>query len=295
MKKSGFLEFKFTILLSALALSLFIFSCANLQSLVQQMSVKQPRVEVVGARLKSLSFSGAGLAFDVRVQNPNPVGIDLKEFHYQFLLNERPFLSGDKTESLKIEANGSNTIQIPLAFTFENIYKTWKNLRDKDTTRYQLKGDFAFNLPVLGRVSIPASKSGILPLAKIPKIKIKALHVKNLDFSKADFELVFQLTNPNGFSLDLKRMKYALQIAGKNWVSGESAKEASISPKGKSNLTIPVSVHFSQIGHALYSSIVNGKKLPYDFSGKINFSSSLPVLKNVDFPFKKKGILSITR
>ena len=69
---------------------------------------------------------------------------DLAQEQSTPIINGFPFLSGDKTESLKIEANRSNTIQTPLAFTFENIYKAWENLRDKDTTRYQFKGDFAF-------------------------------------------------------------------------------------------------------------------------------------------------------
>ncbi|NOY77929.1 MAG: LEA type 2 family protein, partial [Calditrichaeota bacterium] len=157
MNKS-FLKMRRVVLLGGVVLGLFILNCANVQSLIQHLSVEQPQVTVVGAQLKSLSFSGASLSFDVRVQNPNPVGIDLKEFHYDFLLDGHPFLSGDETQSLKIEPNGSNLLHIPVAFTFETIYKTWKDLRDKDTTRYQLKGVFGFDVPVLGRVRIPASK-----------------------------------------------------------------------------------------------------------------------------------------
>ncbi len=271
------------------------FGCATLQQLATRVSVKRPDVQVVGAKLQKLSFTDAGLLFDVAVKNPNAVGINLKGFHYDFILNGHSLLAGDKNDQLQIPANGSSRVQIPVSLNFMDIYRTYQSLKDQDTTHYQLKGDFSFNVPVLGLVKIPASKSGTLPLTKIPKIAIKTLHVKKLSFSQADLELVVKLTNPNGFSLNLKNMAYRFTVAGKNWLTGESAKQEAISAKGESDVSLPISIHFSDIGMAIYQAIVNGKPLPYNFSGKLKLSSSLPVLKNVDWPFRTSGQLSISR
>ena len=282
-------------LLVGLAIASLGFGCATLQQLATQVSVKRPDVHVVGAKLQKLSFTDAGLLFDVAVRNPNAVGINLKGFHYDFILNGHSLLAGDKNDELAIPANGANHVQIPVSLNFMDVYRTYQSLKNQDTTHYQLKGEFSFNVPVLGLVKIPASKSGTLPLAKIPKISIKTLRVKNLSFSQADLELVVKLTNPNGFSLNLKDMAYRFTVAGKNWLTGESAPQKAISSKGESDITLPVSIHFSDIGMAIYQAIVNGKPLPYNFSGKLKLSSSLPVLKNVEWPFQKNGQLSISR
>ncbi len=282
------------ILFLLLATSLGV-GCAALQQIATQVAVQKPDVQVVGARLQKLSFTQADLNFDVAVKNPNAVGIHLKGFHYDFILNGHSLLSGNKSEVLDIPANGTNKINIPVSLSFADVYKTYQSLKDKDTTRYQVKGDFSFQLPVLGLVKIPASKSGTLPLAKIPKIGIKTLRLKNLSFTKADLELVVKLTNPNGFTLNLNHLAYAFKVAGRNWLSGQSEPQKTISAKGENDIILPITLHFADIGMSFYNAIMNGKKLPYDFSGKLKLSSSLPVLKNVEWPFQKSGQLAISR
>ncbi len=295
MKKKKIQVYYSRFVLAALVLAGIGLGCATLQQLATQVSVKQPDVEVVGAHLQKLSFTDAELNFDVAVKNPNAVGIDLKGFHYDFLINGHSLLAGDKTDALKIPAKGSGMVQIPVTLNFVDLYKTFQALKNKDTVPYQLKGDFSFELPVLGLVKVPASKSGTLPLAKIPKIGIKTLRVKHLSFTKADFECVVKLTNPNGFSLNLKNFDYNFTVAGQKWLAGESAQQKTISAKGQSEIVFPITVNFADIGMSVYRSIVDGKPLPYHFAGKLKLSSSLPVFKNVEWPFRKSGTLSISR
>ena len=272
--------------------------CAGLGNMVQKMKPQAPQVSVADVKLNSLSFSGAELGFVLDVKNPNPVGVSLAGFDYDFLVEGASLLSGKKEEKLQIPSRGEEKVELPVRLTFRDVFSAIKSLANQDSFSYELRSHLRFDLPVVGRVSVPVKKSGALPVLQLPAISLEGLKVKNLSFSGLDAVLKVKVKNPSGISLLLQKLDYSLAVAGKNWIQSALAgggSQQKIPPKGSNVLEIPLHLNLMSIGTSLYSALKNGESLPYSFRGKIDLATSLPLVKPVEMPFQLEGKLPVVR
>jgi LEA14-like dessication related protein len=137
--------------------------------------VQEPKVNFSQVKMTGLTFDKVDLLFDIDINNPNSVGINLAGFDYDLFLNQNSFLKGDQQDGLEIKANGKETVKIPLSLDFKSIYQTFQSVKDLDSINYELKTGLSFNLPALGNIRIPVSKSGYIPSLKLPSIRIKSV------------------------------------------------------------------------------------------------------------------------
>ena len=187
--------------LIVLVSGLLVGSCSGLKKLAETASVKRPRVAFVGTEMTGLSFERVDLMFDIAVQNPNPLGIRLAGFDYDFLINGNSFISGDQQEGIEIRAQGEHTVHLPVSVAFVDLYEIFQNVKDKGRSAYELNCGFSFDLPILGDVRVPVSTKGDFPLLKLPRVSVDNLSLKRLGLTGADLEVVIRLNNPNTFSL----------------------------------------------------------------------------------------------
>ncbi|HGJ64667.1 TPA: hypothetical protein ENS27_04675, partial [bacterium] len=203
------------ILVCVLALS--INSCSIINGLVKER-VKEPKVDFLDAKISGLSLEAVDLLFDLKIYNPNNIGVKLAKFDYDLLLNGNPFVNGNQNKGIEIPSLGEENIQLPLTLKYSDIYRTFQNLREEGLSNYQMKFGLSFDVPVLGAIRIPVSKSGELPMIKIPKISFGALRLDKLNLTGADLKLSLKLNNPNIFSMILSKMQYDFKINGLNIV-----------------------------------------------------------------------------
>jgi LEA14-like dessication related protein len=275
---------------------LFSFnSCSTLNSILNQMNVQKPTVEITGAKISSLSFDNLDLLFDIEINNPNSVGINLAGFDYELLLNDNSFISGNQPDELKIEENGKNTVQLPVKLKFVDIYNTFTDLKNNDNSKYQIKCGLNFNLPVLGNTRIPISKSGDIPLLKLPSIKFSSVKLNNINLTGANLVLEVKFINPNSFATVIDKMNYNFQVNGKNWLTGNANQKTSTANNNESIIQIPVSLDFLQMGSSLFQVISRGKNLDYNFSGNLDINSSHPLLEKLSLPFNQTGQFNILK
>ena len=149
-------------------IALFL-SCASLQELAK---IEPPKVNVQNMRITGLNFSNIDLAFDLNIDNPNPISATLAGFDYKFFLNEQSFVQGDQATQQTIQAKAASPLEIPISLNFMDIYNTFQNIKDQDSSTYKLDCGLTFDLPILGKKRIPVSKTGKIPLIKLPKFKI---------------------------------------------------------------------------------------------------------------------------
>jgi len=161
-------------------------SCSSVQELLET-GVQKPKVEFVGMKLTGLSFYDLDLLFDLKVTNPNVVGITLAGFDYDFLINSRSFVNGNQDKGITIASHGESRIQIPVSLQFADIYQTVTNLGSQDSTTYQINTGFSFELPVLGVQRVPVSHSGSIPLLELPSVSIGSLKLLSLKFTVVDY------------------------------------------------------------------------------------------------------------
>jgi LEA14-like dessication related protein len=262
---------------------------------MQQMNVREPAVEISNVSVSDLSFEHISMLFDIQISNPNTVGISLAAFDYDFLINENSFVSGQQNEGLNIQANANSTIQLPITLEYSEIYQAVSDLLSTDSSQYQIKCGLAFDIPVLGAVRVPISKRGSIPMIKLPSIQISGIKLNKLNFTGADLILSIELKNPNNFSVLLDRFNYNLNINGQDWLNGISNRSFNINKKNDSQIEIPISLNFIQMGQSVYQLLSGGGNLNYNFKGDFDISSSLNLLKNMKLPYDQSGSLKLNK
>ena len=265
-------------------------SCSALQDLA---SIKKPTLSISDVQVSEMSLQDLELTFDVDVDNPNAVAINLASYNFDFLINQNSFVKGNQPLSTEISPSGKSTIQIPVRFTFKELYQTFDSMRDKDETGYNLEAMIGVKLPVLGLTEIPVNKSGTFPVVKTPSISASKLTVKNLSFTKADLELQIDVSNPNAFGVILNTLDYKVDINGLESISGITSESVEIAEKGISTVKIPVSFNLIDLGRTAYQLLSSDKELDYSISGTANIDATLPFFNASSYDFNKSGSLNL--
>ncbi len=275
--------------------SLMFHSCSEALQVLQQMNVQEPNVSVQNVKLTGLNLSKVDLLFNISVENPNNLGIQLSNLDYNLFLNNTSFLKGSQNQDIKIKANGAALVPIPLSLGFQQIRKAVSSLASLDTVPYRLDLKVGVNLPLLGIVQIPISRKGSFPNFKIPEISLQGINLKNLGFNGANLDIVLNVKNPNTFGFNAENLNYDLEINGLQWITGHLNRSVSIAQKSDQSVRIPVSLNFMTMGTAVYQLLTGNSELNYQLKGKTKINSSLEYFNSFNFPFNKSGKINLTK
>ncbi|MEJ2591828.1 MAG: LEA type 2 family protein [Candidatus Thiodiazotropha sp.] len=266
--------------------------CATMDQMGQALEGRKPTAQVTGVKLTGLDAEGVNLAFDVNVDNPNPVGISLAGLDYDLKLLGSRFLQGEQSMGLKVAAKGSSQVQIPLRLGFQQLLKTYQQLKSADQAAYQLDLGMGFDVPLLGRVRVPVSYQGEFPVPRMPQVKLRSLDVQKLTLGGASLLMQLEVDNPNAFSLLLDKLDYNLKLNGFDVGGGRVDKSLNIKQGGQGVIGIPVSLDFAQAGMGLYKALLGGG-INYDLSGAVDAASSNAMLQSFRIPLDKQGRINL--
>lgn len=277
-----------TILTTSLIL---ILGCSTLQDLAD--SVQKPELSVTDMRVSGFNFDEIELTYDITVDNPNALSVQLSSYNYDFKLNEETFIEGQQDKSMKIEASGQSTFEVPVTLNFKRVYEGIRTLADSDQAAYEFLSEVSFELPVLGNTTIPVSKKGSIPMINRPDIRIENLEVQNLSLTKADLVLNMAFDNPNAFGIRINNFDYGLTINGDRWAEGQSLGNTLITEKGSSRLAIPISLNISEIGISAYRLLTGSGELNYSLNGTFDLGTTHSLLKQTDLNINRSGSLKL--
>jgi LEA14-like dessication related protein len=280
------------LLITSLAQMLLLAGCATLEQVGQALEGQKPTASVQGLRLTGLDMSGVDLTFDVQVDNPNPVGISLAGLDYDLKLLGSSFLQGDQPMGMKLRANGSSQVQVPVRLGFQQLVDSYRQLKGAKQVGYELDLGMGFEVPLLGRVRVPVSYQGEFPIPEMPAVTLRSLDVEQLTLSGAKLLLQLEVDNPNNFSVLLDRLNYNLKLNGYDVGGGLVKKGVNIQQEGRGTVSLPLSLDFAQAGMGLYKALL-GKGVRYDLSGSMNASSSNPMLERFRIPLDKQGRVNL--
>lgn len=280
-----FLIFFFGLLITAGA-------CTALQDLAGH--VQKPSLSVTDMRVTDFSFEELEITYDVMVENPNALSIQLSSYNYDFKLNDETFIEGQQDEYMQIEASGQSTLKVPVTLNFKKVYDGIRSLADSDRATYEFLSELTFELPVIGDTKMPVSKKGSIPMIHRPAIRVANLEVKNLSFNSADLALHLEFDNPNAFGIRINEFDYGLTINGDRWAEGKSLANTLISKNGSNRLTIPISLNISEIGLSAYQLLTGSNELNYTLNGTFNLGTTHPLLNQTDLNINRSGSLSLT-
>jgi LEA14-like dessication related protein len=252
-------------------------------------TVQKPEVSFSSAELTGLTFTDADLLFVLGIDNPNSFGVHMAGFDYDFRIDDASFISGISEDRLDIEAQGSSTVELPISISYSDLFSSFSSLTDRDESTYEIACGFTFDLPVLGRIRIPVSREGEIPVLRLPKIRYGGLELTNLTFTKAELELSMYLDNPNGLSLNLSSLTYDLEINRSPWVQGQLQHTVEIGAHEEEVIRLPFSLNLIDIGMGAYTILRDKKPVDYRVSGDYGFSTSVPLIGAVGSNFNITG------
>jgi len=285
-------SFSLFLVLSSLILSMLFFSCSALDSIMRG-SVKKPKVSFESAELIGLTFADADLLFVLEIENPNSFGVHMAGFDYDFRIDEATFVSGISEDRLDIDAGGTSTVELPVNVAYSDLFSSFSSLIDKDESTYQISCGFTFDLPVLGRIRIPVSREGEIPVLRFPKIRYGGLKLTNLSFSKVELELSMYLDNPNALALNLSSLTYDLEINQSPWVVGGLQHTVEIGEHEEGVIRLPFTLNLIEVGMGAYDILREKKPMEYRLSGDYRFTTSVPLIGEVGSDFLVSGVTQI--
>ena len=271
---------------------LILMGCNALQDLAN--NVQKPGLSVTDVRVTDFDFDEIELTYDVTVDNPNALSLQLSSYNYDFKLNDETFIEGQQDKTMSIEASGESTFEVSVNLNFKKVYEGIRTFANSDQAPYEFLSEVTFDLPVLGLTKIPVSKKGSIPMINSPNIRIGNLEVQNLSLSKADLVLNMAFDNPNAFGIKINSFDYGLTINGDQWAEGQSLENTLISEKGTSQLAIPISLNISEIGISAYRLLTGSQELNYSLNGTFNLGTTHPLLNNTDLNLSRSGSLKLT-
>ncbi|MCG7985709.1 MAG: LEA type 2 family protein [Candidatus Thiodiazotropha lotti] len=269
--------------------------CSSLQQAEQLMTGIQPTGEVKGVNLSGLDLKGIDLQFDVEVDNPNPVAISLDGLDYDLKLLNRSFLKGQQAMGVSLAADGKSQVKLPVRMEFEQLLKQYSDLSKRDEVPYQLDLGLGVDVPLLGRVRMPVSYQGSLPVPKLPDIRVKRIDVERMSLQAVDLMLELEVVNPNRFTLLLQRLDYQFKLNGIDVGQGAAAQTLSVDKQGKGRVRLPLTLDLQKAGSGLYSALLSGRGLSYELSGTLDATGDTPIIGDIKIPLDKQGSFNLKR
>lgn len=278
--------FRFKILVLLFILS----SCAALQksNLVQKPSVTDWKV-----KLTNINFDDVQLEYRMKLSNPNPVGLKVKNYSYSVSVEKSELTSGRQNKQTELKANDSMWVSIPLKFTYSELAQLGKAFIKSDSLSLGFKSNFGLDIPVLGLMQIPFETSYSVPMLKRPTFSISSFKIDQIGFLGAKFLLKINVDNPNSMNIDLGKIGLNFKVNGKSWVNTALEKSGALPAKMSKELTVPISVSFADVGLSVFNSIQNKEPFQYALDG--NIALKLPLFDSEMFtiPIAKSGQLKL--
>lgn len=142
-----------------------------------------------------------------------------------------------------------------------------------------------FLIPLLASCSLFQSIAG--SAFERPSLAFRDVKVHHIDFTGADVDVLFDVTNPNSRGLDLGAASYALDIEGHPVATGTPPKGLQVPGKGTATVTLPAHVIWNQLAPAL-EAVLAKKSLAYKASGSIGVNSPIGLIM---LPLSHEGVI----
>ena len=266
-----------------------VAGCQSMQDLIGGAS--KPTAHVIGASIRGLSLENVVLLFDVEVQNPYASSLPLIDLGYSLTSGGRKFLEGTVTPTGSIPARGKQVIQLPATVPFSSLFATLKGVKPGAIVPYTADFRIGVNAPVLGRLDLPFSKSGELPVPAVPQVELTSLAIARLSLDQMTASAKLQVKNTNQFPFDLTKLGVSFALGGQEVGSSKLANSVNI-PAGQATiLEVPLSFSPRAAGIGLVN-LLRGNQIAYKVSGSIDANSRFGPLS---LPFSHIGNTPISR
>jgi LEA14-like dessication related protein len=258
-----------------------------------------PTAKLAGAKLRNVTLDAANLVFDVDVSNPYAVPLPLTNLDYALSTGSgggggNPFASGSSASQGEVPARGTKRISLPMTARFADLLRVAEGVKPGQVVPYTASFTFSAEAPAVaggGKISLPVSYQGQLPIPTTPDVSLESIAWQALTISDARATMALRVVNRNAFAVDLTKLSYALSLGGNEVAQGGLGKGAKFAPGGEQTLEIPLSFSPKRLGLAGLQ-MLGGSGADYGVSGMMSFDTPFGPL---DLPYQKRGATAFRR
>ena len=150
-------------------------------------------------------------------------------------------------------------------------------------------------LGVFTTLLVLASLSGCETLqsqVERPTVKLDGISLIEAGLVQQVYGVTLQVDNPNGFTLPIKGVNYAVKVGGQEFATGLTPNGFSIPANGSDLIQVEVRTNLLEsLGHLGRMLSGGPQELDYELSGDIQID--LPLVGPI--PFSQSGIIPLTR
>ena len=278
---------------SSLAVFVWLLALTGCESLPSLATPQKPSAKVTDMRLSDVTFANADVLFDVELTNPNPFTINLEGGSYALKINDQSLFEGSLPDALRMQAFQPTQTTIRVGIEYTKILALADSFEDRDEFDFMLVSGLDVRVPGLGVVTLPLNYEGTLPILRVPELRSIAVQKQSLNVTGAELMLQVDIHNPNGIDLNLNEFDYQFKVDQATWAKGSLNRKLALSAHSSDRLEIPISLSFLKMGMTIYRMISDQTSVDYELDGRVKIGSSLPYLKDVDWPILHEGRLSV--
>ena len=129
----------------------------------------EPVISLERVKIRSVSLSSLDLDVTIRVQNPNPVGVNLKEIPFLVLIRQGDCLqeiANGNTGNVSIPARDSTTLTVPVTSRNSAILRALAAFVARGGIEVTIKGNAVVDAVIIGW-SVPFEKTVTVTAAEV--------------------------------------------------------------------------------------------------------------------------------
>lgn len=254
--------------------------CAGLGG-VLRAGIQPPQVSVLAAAPTSVDFEGLTIAVDLRVQNPNPMGLRVAGLAWQLDVEGGRVASGDAPGGLTLPANGAANSRVTARLRFSDLARLVQLTEARDQVGLKVAGRVTVETPI-GPLDVPWSWTGEVPVPRLPKLELAGIRMGRQSFTETEVVVSLRVRNANAYALPAASIKLDVDLNGNRVAQATSRQLPSVGAGGAATLEVPVRMSLLGAGAALLTS--KGRPIVAVARGSAGFGW-------MQFPFEASGEL----
>ena len=116
-----------------------------------------------------------------------------------------------------------------------------------------------------------------------PAVSIKSVNFRPGTLQEGTLDSQIEISNPNGFSLPIKRMLYSLKLNDREFANSTLSLDRNIPAHGSVQVALPIKFRYAELVGGL-TGVLSSKRIRFQLSGNVDFGLlSVPYSKTGEF------------
>jgi LEA14-like dessication related protein len=248
-----------------------------------------PRLELSDLNITSLTSKKTEMTVKLDIKNQLPLSFTADSLHYRIFINDTEILKDHYKKSISLKRNATSQISLPITFFNDSISSVMKaNERENvDSVEFHFQGSFFTTLFFKKQFNVDINR--LIPRIYIPEVNAEHFNIDSLNFSRAVVPLLVSINNKNVFLFKADNIAYELSIEDNQWIKGIIPNNIDVKAKSITDLTIPITISFKEVGKTLFDLLTKGSNVRYKLHLTFRIESDNNMIRNSKVTLESEG------